>query len=225
MDRRSIKLLLVEDNPGDARLIEESIAESQLANFRLLRAGDLAGAAEQLGREDCDAVLLDLSLPGSQGLDTLLEMQKIAPDAAIVVLTGLNNEAVAVEAVRNGAQDYLVKGRVDGDVITRAVRYALERKLLMRDRERLINELRDALATVKRLSGLLPICSSCKKIRDDQGYWRQVEEYLHDHSEADFTHGICPECMHRLYPDVFGGDEVPGEGEPAESKDSDKREK
>jgi PAS domain S-box-containing protein len=71
------------------------------------------------------------------------------------------------------------------------------------EREQLIQELQEALSKVKMLSGLLPICSSCKKIRDDRGYWHRVEEYIHAHSEADFSHGLCPECAHRLYPEIF----------------------
>jgi len=77
-----------------------------------------------------------------------------------------------------------------------------DRKRLEQDRERLIEQLQKALTEVRTLSGLLPICSSCKRIRDDQGYWQQIEGYLHDHSNLDFTHGICPECARRLYPDI-----------------------
>ncbi len=72
-----------------------------------------------------------------------------------------------------------------------------------KERERLIGKLKAALAHVKRLSGLLPICSSCKKIRDDKGYWKQIEDYIKDHSEAEFSHGICPECINRLYPEFL----------------------
>ena len=72
-----------------------------------------------------------------------------------------------------------------------------------RERERLIVELRDALSHVKRLSGLLPICSSCKKIRDDHGYWNQLEVYIQEHSDASFTHSFCPDCVRRLYPEIF----------------------
>jgi tetratricopeptide (TPR) repeat protein len=78
-----------------------------------------------------------------------------------------------------------------------------ERKRAEEQREKLIAELREALARVKTLSGLLPICAACKKIRDDQGYWHQVEVYVRDHSEADFTHGICPDCRQRLYPELY----------------------
>jgi hypothetical protein len=85
------------------------------------------------------------------------------------------------------------------------------------ERERLVQELQTALARVKLLSGLLPICANCKKIRDDHGYWKQVEAFISSHSEATFTHGICPECIHRLYPDL--DDPVPEtttSGAPAE---------
>ena len=78
-----------------------------------------------------------------------------------------------------------------------------ERKLVEEERARLIIELEDALAKVKTLSGLLPICASCKKIRDDKGYWKQIETYIQEHSDAEFTHGICPECMKRLYPNQY----------------------
>jgi hypothetical protein len=70
-------------------------------------------------------------------------------------------------------------------------------------REKLINELQEALAKIRTLKGLIPICASCKKVRDDKGYWQQVEVYIRDHSEAEFTHGICPDCFQRLYPDEY----------------------
>ena len=71
------------------------------------------------------------------------------------------------------------------------------------EREKLVEELQDALAKVKTLSGLMPICASCKKIRDDKGYWRQIEAYIRDHSEAEFSHSICPECKKELYPELY----------------------
>jgi len=77
-----------------------------------------------------------------------------------------------------------------------------------RDRERLIQQLQEALAQVKTLQGLLPICASCKKVRDDRGYWNQIETYIGDHSEAEFTHGLCPECAKKLYPEYFEDTEI-----------------
>lgn len=77
-----------------------------------------------------------------------------------------------------------------------------ERKRIEKEREKLISELQMAMGEVKKLSGFLPICSSCKKIRDDEGYWNQIESYIRDHSEAEFSHSICPECVKKLYPDL-----------------------
>jgi DNA repair exonuclease SbcCD ATPase subunit len=78
-----------------------------------------------------------------------------------------------------------------------------ERKHAEEERETLILELRDALSKIKTLSGMLPICSSCKKIRDDKGYWNQIESYIKSHSEAEFSHSICPECAKNIYPDFY----------------------
>jgi hypothetical protein len=72
------------------------------------------------------------------------------------------------------------------------------------ERRKVEGELRDALAQVKTLTGLLPMCANCKKIRDDNGYWSSVEKYISTHSEAEFTHGICPECLEKLYPSYYG---------------------
>jgi PAS domain S-box-containing protein len=75
------------------------------------------------------------------------------------------------------------------------------RKMLEEERERLIVKLEKALEEIKRLKGILPICASCKKIRDDKGYWQQIEAYIRDHSEAEFSHSLCPDCIKKLYPD------------------------
>ena len=83
-----------------------------------------------------------------------------------------------------------------------AARHVHELEVHQIELERLIAELQTTLARVKQLSGLLPICASCKNIRDDQGYWKRIEAYIASHSEATFTHGICPECFHRLYPNL-----------------------
>ncbi len=82
-----------------------------------------------------------------------------------------------------------------------------ERKRVEKERERLIVELQAALANIKTLRGLLPICSSCKKVRDDSGYWNQIETYIQTHSDAEFTHGLCPNCARHLYPDLYAEDE------------------
>ena len=86
---------------------------------------------------------------------------------------------------------------------TGIIRDISERKQHEREREALIDHLKRSLDKVRKLSGLLPICASCKKIRDDKGYWNQIEAYIRDHSEAEFSHGICPECSRKLYPEYY----------------------
>ncbi len=81
-------------------------------------------------------------------------------------------------------------------------------KLMEKERERMIGELQSALAEVKTLSGLLPICASCKKIRDDKGYWNQIESYIAKHSDAEFSHSICPDCAKKLYPEFYKDKEM-----------------
>ncbi len=95
-----------------------------------------------------------------------------------------------------------------GEIIAgiEVVRNIDRRKNLEREREKLIADLREALANIKTLRGMLPICAACKKIRDDQGYWNQIESYIRDHSEAEFSHSICPDCAKKLYPEYYKGD-------------------
>lgn len=128
MSDKTIKVLLVEDNPGDIRLIREMLAEARGEAFELECAGRLSTGLERLAAGDIDVVLLDLSLPDSQGAETFAKAYTQTPQVPIIVLTGLGDEALAVEEVREGAQDYLIKGQVDGNLLVRAMRYAIERK-------------------------------------------------------------------------------------------------
>ena len=103
-----------------------------------------------------------------------------------------------------GAQDYLIKGEVTASLLLRAIRYAIQHKQIEGEKEQLILQLQEALSKVKLLSGLLSICSFCKKIRDDKGYWNQIESYIHEHSEAEFSHSMCQECAKKHYPQIYG---------------------
>jgi len=123
-----ITVLLVEDNPGDARLILELLGEVQAQAFDLERVDRLDDALARLARTGVDVVLLDLGLPDSQGIDTFVRARRGAPNEPIVVISGLDDERLALEAVRSGAQDYLVKGRIEGQLLARVLRYAIERK-------------------------------------------------------------------------------------------------
>ena len=145
MSSNEIKILLVEDNPGDARLIREMLAESQEVGFEIDWVTRLSEGLERLSRGGIDLVLLDLGLPDSHGLETFVRAYAQAPQVPLVVLTGLNDENVALTAVRQGAQDFLVKGQTDGIMLFRAIRYATERKKVEEDLRRANEELRQEI--------------------------------------------------------------------------------
>ena len=94
-----------------------------------------------------------------------------------------------------------------------SIRDISDRKQQEEEREKLIQELQTALSEIRKLSGMLPICASCKKIRDDKGYWQQVEAYISTHSEVRFSHSVCPECARKLYPEYYEGTFPEGQGE------------
>lgn len=204
-----IKVLFIEDDQGDAFLIQEMLLEQaadrddKSNNVVIRHVVRLDEGLRQVAEGGFDLVISDLGLPDSHGLATVKKLAAAAPHLPIVVLTGLNDQEVGFEAVNAGAQDYLVKGQVTGEMLIRSIRYAIERKRMENEKEQVIAQLQEALVKVKLLSGLLPICSSCKKIRDDQGYWQQIESYIKCHSNAEFSHSICPDCARRLYPELY----------------------
>ena len=129
MDGNSIKVLLVEDNPGDVRLVKEMLQQPDTSTkFNLQHVGSLNKAVGNLSGKDFDVVLLDLSLPDGSGLDTVVQTHCASPAIPIVVLSSLNDEELAIEAVQIGAQDYLVKGSINTSILIRSLRYAIERK-------------------------------------------------------------------------------------------------
>lgn len=153
MSIRPIKLLLVEDNPGDANLLRLMLEETESTQFEIAVAPRLSEIQPLLSEGTVDAILLDLSLPDSHGLDTLGSVRSMAPAVAIVVMTGLEDEAVGVQAVRESAQDYLVKGQVDSKTLARSLRYAIERKRTATELEEKNEELqRESIAKSQILS-------------------------------------------------------------------------
>jgi two-component system sensor histidine kinase/response regulator len=128
MTEQRFKVLLVEDNPGDARLIRESLAETAGDPFDLETADRLATALRRLSAGGIDAILLDLALPDSKGQETFDKAKAQAPTVPIIVLTGLGDEAMALQMVKGGAQDYVAKIDLNGSLLSRAIRYAIERE-------------------------------------------------------------------------------------------------
>ncbi len=126
--RKSIKVVLIEDNSSDVRLIRGMLKKARGTSFEFESYTTLAAGLERLAGNKVDIVLLDLVLPDSRGLETLFTLRAAAPQIPVVILSGVGDEEKAVEAVQEGVQDYLVKGKFDSDLLTRAIRYAIERK-------------------------------------------------------------------------------------------------
>jgi len=198
----NIHVLLIEDDTDDAFLFMEMISDEKSHTIGVEHVTCLNAGIERIREGGIDIVLSDLGLPESSGLDTLdLLLPELGRTLPVIVLTGLADQEIGAEAVRAGAQDYLFKEEVTGSLLVRSILYAIERKKMMVEREKLMQELKNALDKVKLLSGFLPICCSCKKIRDDEGYWQQIELYISNHSDVEFSHGICQECSEKLYPE------------------------
>lgn len=195
-----LRLLIVEDDDGDSLLIRYMLSDSGVQDFDVENRKTLAAGIERLGQGGIDLVLLDLGLPDSVGIGTFQKLHYLYPDTPVIMMTGLNDQDIAVRALNEGAQDYIVKGEVQSDTLSRAIRYAIER-------QKLLVSLEHALHEVKTLKNLLPICSGCKSIRDDKGYWQAVEKYFGEHTDVAFSHGLCPDCAKRMYPEYFKQDE------------------
>ena len=139
MKSKSNKVLLIEDNPGDARLLQEMLAEIRDVSFELEWMDRLSTGLERLAAGGIDVVLLDLSLPDSQGFETFTKARAQASETPIILLTGFNDEMMAIRVAQEGAQDYLVKGQVDSNLLKRSMHYAIERKRT----ERALREAKD----------------------------------------------------------------------------------
>jgi len=126
--RRGVRVLIIEDNPGDAILVREMLRDVDPARFELIHAMRLSEGIEQLLGPGADCVLLDLSLPDAEGLDALTQVQSVSLDVPVIVFSGRSDERLAVRAVQEGAQDYLIKGQVDARLLARSINYAVERK-------------------------------------------------------------------------------------------------
>jgi signal transduction histidine kinase len=150
----AIKVLIVEDDPAYARLIREMLKGSSRAGFDLTHVGGLSSALKRLKEEVFDIVLLDLNLPDSWGFDTFERLHAVS-SMPIVVLTGIADEEIGVKAVQKGAQDYLGKGEVDGNLLSRTIHYALERNRIERERMHAIEELKESRQKLRNLSAHL----------------------------------------------------------------------
>jgi len=200
MEEKRPVILVVDDEPGNIEILSETLG----SDYEILFAVSGEEALEIASRQLPDMVILDIVMPVMSGYEVLkaLKQDPVLKEIPVVFITALDQEDQETRGLTLGAVDYIPKP-FNPAIVKLRVKTQMELKL---QRDVLIHrneELRKALAEIKILSGLLPICSSCKKIRDDQGYWTQLESYISEHSEAEFTHGCCPECMKKLYPELY----------------------
>ena len=142
--------------------------------------------------------ILDWSMPGADGVALCREIRANPALATIyvVLLTARDRSDEIVAGLEQGADEYIVKP-FEWDVLRARLQSAARIAHLQQSLAQRVDELQAALTTVKQLSGLLPICAYCKRIRRDDNYWQQLETYISEHSEADFSHGVCPACLEK----------------------------
>jgi PleD family two-component response regulator len=206
-------LLFVDDAPANLSVLRDLF---EPLGYRTLAATSGMAALQISQKIVPDLVLLDVMMPGLDGFETcrLMRQSPALAQVPIIFLTASNEPDAVMEGFHVGGVDYVTKPFRHEEVVARArthLEVAQLNKTLIEKNHQLEQlttqlkarqiELEEALARVKSLRGLLPICAHCKKIRDDKGYWQGVENYVRAHSEAEFTHGICPTCLKDHFPE------------------------
>lgn len=201
-----ISVLYVEDENFSREEIHQ-LLQTRVRQVYVAQNG--AEGLELFRKNGPDLVVTDILMPVLDGLKMVKEIRTHNRNIPIIVTTAYSETSYMMDAIDAGIDQYVIKP-IELEKFFAAIEKCAEiigsRKAAKRhqeERERLIGDLQEALAKVKLLSGLLPICASCKKIREGNGYWTQVESYIREHSEAKFSHGLCPECAKKLYPGYF----------------------
>jgi sigma-B regulation protein RsbU (phosphoserine phosphatase) len=195
-----MRVLVADDDRAGATLLAHSLARLNL-DVEVAHDGEDAWRVIEQGR--VTMAIVDWVMPGADGLELCRRIRRNEARANmhVILVTARGDAADVVAGLDAGADDYLVKP-FNPDELRARVRVGL-RMLTLQDRvaERM-RELQEALSKVKQLSGLLPICSYCKRIRRDQDYWQQVEGYISQHTDARFSHAICPACFEAVAADI-----------------------
>ena len=205
-------ILAVDDVPANLRLLSKLLLQQ---NYRVRAVTSGQRALDMARLYLPDLILLDVMMPGINGYEVCgrLKSDKRTAGIPVIFLSALNETLDKVRAFSLGAVDFITKpyqaeevlARIDTHLSLRALQRQLEEayaSLDKRNRELQArnNELREALATIKTLSGLIPICAWCgKRIQDEDGQWHAVDHFIEEHSEAEFTHGICPDCLTKFH--------------------------
>ena len=196
------KILVVEDEAITAQDISDTLSYFGYEVVGI--ASDYDEALRLAGLFKPDLALMDIVLKGpNNGTATALEL-KNRFNIPVVYLTALADSATLKQASACEPLGYLTKPFSEND-LRATMEMALYKATMETERRELLRQLQEANNQIKTLSGLIPICAHCKKIRDDKGYWQSVESYISDRSNASFTHGICTDCFRKLYPDIPPG--------------------
>lgn len=192
------RVLVAEDEAMIAALTR---MELQAANFTVVGTAPDGRQAVDLTRElRPDVVLMDIAMPELDGIAATAIIQAECPTPVVIVSAHTDAQLVA-QATAAGVGAYVVKPP-RAEELARAITIAISRHADLMELRRLNTQLQGALAETKTLSGLLPICCGCKKIRDDSGYWNEVEAYISKRTDANFSHSYCPKCLQRYFPEL-----------------------
>jgi phosphoserine phosphatase RsbU/P len=195
-----MRILIAEDDLTSRTILTAVLKKSEYTVVVTCDGAEAWEALQQLGAPRL--AILDWMMPGLDGITVCQHVRAIDTERPpyIIMLTTRNERNDVVEGLRAGADDYLVKP-FDAEELYARVEVG-RRMINLQDKlADKVLELRKALEQVKTLQGILPICSYCKKVRDDRNYWQQVEEYVGSHSEVQFSHSICPQCMEKHFPE------------------------
>ena len=201
-DEKKPRILVVEDEAIVAADIQDRL---EALGYTVAGWGTTGEEALDLARSSKpDLILMDIMLKGPMNGIQAAHLVRIELSLPVIFLTANSDEAVLEQAKISEPFAYLLKPFEERQLRTN-IEMALYKSRMERERERLTRELQEAFATIKTLSGLLPICAWCKNVRDDSGYWMRVEQYIEQHSQATFSHSVCPECANRYFgPNAIG---------------------
>jgi sigma-B regulation protein RsbU (phosphoserine phosphatase) len=194
-----MRILIAEDDATSRTILQAVLSKN---GYDVVSVSDGLAALEALQQADApDVAIVDLIMPKLDGLDVVREVRaiKAVRPPYIIILSTKSATTDVVAGLDAGADDYLTKPFDASELRARVEvgRRMIEMRATLADK---VQELALALEQVKTLRGIVPICANCKNVRDDQGYWNKVETYFREHTEAEFSHAVCPDCMTKLYP-------------------------
>ncbi|MCU0289304.1 MAG: response regulator [Acidobacteria bacterium] len=194
-------ILIIDDVPKNLQVLAKMLDKK---NYRVSIANSGFQALKMIEKVLPDLILLDILMPGMNGIEVCQKLKEspAAGEIPVIFLSAKTKSEDIVEGLKAGGVDYVTKPFNLPELLAR-VETHLELKRRRDTEKKLIAQLQAAIAQVKKLSGLLPICCKCKKIRDEKGSWHELEDYIQSHSEADFSHGLCPTCSQELYPGIL----------------------